>query len=122
MKHCRDCRHLDMEQKSVIGCVCTNTDRKRPTTKNLGHIKYPSTCACKTGFEPREDTELKNNIHDTMFTCPKCHNKTLVPVEEPGVVGIGYHDLCICEECAAELLAEPQFDFTVKFVEVEEID
>lgn len=61
-----------------------------------------------------------NNIHDKVFTCPKCYNETLVPVEEPGVVGIDYHDLCICEECGAELLAEPQFDFTVKFVEPEE--
>lgn len=120
MKHCRDCRYLDMEQKSIIGCVCTNTNRKRPATKNLGYIKYPSTPACKTGFEPREGTEFKNNIHDKVFTCPKCHNKALVPVEEPGVIGIGYHDLCICEECAAELLAEPQFDFTVKFVEQED--
>ena len=79
----------------------------------------------KLGLESKfpwlfSEVKSKNNIHDKVFTCPKCHNKTLVPVEEPGVIGIGYHDLCICEECAAELLAEPQFDFTVKFVEPEE--
>lgn len=66
------------------------------------------------------EVKPENNIHDNAFTCPKCHNKTLVPVEKPGIVGIDYHDLCICEECGAELLAEPQFDFTVKFVEPEE--
>lgn len=64
---------------------------------------------------------MTNNIHDKIFTCPKCHNKTLVPVDgNEDIIGIGYHDLCICEECAAELYAEPQFDFTVKFVELEE--
>lgn len=63
----------------------------------------------------------KNNIHDKVFTCPKCGNKTLVPVEDnEDITGIGWHDLCICEECAAELYSEPQFDFTVKFVELEE--
>lgn len=61
-----------------------------------------------------------SNIHDKVFMCPKCHNRTLVPVEQLSTVGIGYHDLCICEECAAELLAEPQFDFTVRFVEQED--
>lgn len=62
-----------------------------------------------------------NKIIDKVFTCPKCRNKTLVPVEENAdTLGIDYHDLCICEECGAELLAEPQFDYTVKFVEIEE--
>ena len=58
-----------------------------------------------------------NNIHDKVFTCPKCQNRTLYPVEVDDVtrlLGIGYHDLCICDECGAELLAEPQFDNTVK--------
>lgn len=64
---------------------------------------------------------VKNNIRDKVFVCPKCGNKTLIPVEEnSNTLGIDYHDLCICEECAAELYAEPQFDCTVKFVELEE--
>lgn len=64
---------------------------------------------------------MKNNIHDKVFICPKCRNKTLVPVDgNNDRLGIGYHDLCICEECAAELYSEPQFDFTVKFVELDE--
>lgn len=68
---------------------------------------------------------MNNNIHDEVFMCPKCFNKTLyrVPVEEDDIarlIGIGYHDLCICGECAAELYSEPQYDNTVKFVELEE--
>lgn len=44
---------------------------------------------------------MNNNIHDEVFMCPKCFNKTLyrVPVEEDDIarlIGIGYHDLCIC--------------------------
>ena len=59
-----------------------------------------------------------NNIHDKVFTCPQCQNKTLVPVDgNNDITGIGYRDLCICDECAAELYSEPQFDFTVNFVE-----
>lgn len=64
---------------------------------------------------------MENNVRDKVFTCPKCGSKTLVPIEDnTSVPGIGYHDLCICEECGAELYAEPQFDCTVKFVELEE--
>lgn len=45
-----------------------------------------------------------NNIHDKVFTCPKCTNKTLYPVNgNENVVGIDYHEICICDECAAEL-------------------
>lgn len=60
-----------------------------------------------------------NKVRDKIFICPKCGNRTLVPMEEY-TSGVDYHDLCICEECAAELLAEPQWDGTVKFVEPEE--
>lgn len=64
---------------------------------------------------------LKNKVNDKVFICPKCWNKTLYPVDgNEDVLGIGYHDLCICDECAAELYSEPQFDDTVKFVELEE--
>ena len=62
-----------------------------------------------------------NNIHDKVFTCPKCTNKTLYLVNgNEDIIGIGYHELCICEECTAELYSEPQYDNTVKFVEIEE--
>lgn len=62
-----------------------------------------------------------NNIHDRVFICPKCNNKALYPVDgNNDVVGIGYHDLCICDECGAELFSEPQYDNTVNFIDVEE--
>ena len=55
-----------------------------------------------------------NNIHDKVFICPKCSNKTLYPVNgNKDIIGI-------CDECAAELLAEPQFDYSVKFVDIPE--
>ena len=72
-----------------------------------------------------EEAVKLNNIHDSVFVCPKCWNRTLYPVPTDtddirDIIGIGYHDLCICEECGAELLAEPQSDNTVRFVEVGE--
>lgn len=66
---------------------------------------------------------MKNNIHDKVFVCPKCGNKTLYPVGgNNDITGIGYHDLCICDECGTELYSEPQYDFSVNFIEVEEDD
>lgn len=60
-----------------------------------------------------------NNIHDKVFICPKCGNKTLYPInEKEDILGIGYHEVCICDECAAELWSEPQYDSTVKFVDI----
>lgn len=62
-----------------------------------------------------------NNVHDRVFDCPKCTNRALVPVyPSDSPIGIGYHELCICEECCAELYSEPQYDLTVKFVELKE--
>ena len=40
-----------------------------------------------------------NNVHDKVFTCPRCNNKTLYPINgNEDIVGIGYHEICICEE------------------------
>ena len=62
-----------------------------------------------------------NNIHDKVFTCPKCTNKTLYPVNgNENVVGIGYQEICICDECASQLWSEPQYDNTVKIVDIPE--
>jgi uncharacterized protein with PIN domain len=64
---------------------------------------------------------IMNNIHDKVFTCPKCTNKTLYPVNgNKDVVGIEYHDICVCDECGAELWSEQQYDNTVKFVDIPE--
>lgn len=46
---------------------------------------------------------MKNNIHDKVFICPKCTNKSLIPIEYDKVLGIEYGDICICNECGAEL-------------------
>ena len=60
-----------------------------------------------------------NNIHDKVFICPKCRNKTLYPINEnKDPLGIDWHEICICDECGAELFAEPKFDDSVKFVEI----
>ena len=50
------------------------------------------------------------------YTCPKCGNKTLCSTENE----IDFHTLCICEECAAELYSEPQYDGSVKFIGLSE--
>lgn len=84
--------------------------------------------ADEEGEETSEEAVRRNNInniHDGVFVCPKCRNRTLYPVPTDvddirDIIGIGYHDLCICEECGVELLAEPQSDNTVRFVEVGE--
>lgn len=45
----------------------------------------------------------KNNIHDRVFDCPKCTNKTLTPVEHDKILGIGHGDIYICEDCGKNL-------------------
>lgn len=47
---------------------------------------------------------MKNNIH----------------VKTSKILGIGYGDICICEECAVELKARPNYDGTVDFEKIEE--
>ena len=54
---CKDCKWLDMNQKTSVGYVCTNDKRRRAKTRTLGHIKNPTTPACKTGFEQKEVKE-----------------------------------------------------------------
>lgn len=62
-----------------------------------------------------------NSIHDKVFACPKCNNKTLYPVNgNEDTVGIGYHEVCVYDECGTELWSEPQFDNSVKFVDIPE--
>jgi transcription elongation factor Elf1 len=63
---------------------------------------------------------MKNNIHDKVFDCPRCHNRTLVPIKQDKFLGLGYGDILICEECEVELKANPNYDFTVEFEDIEE--
>ncbi len=74
------------------------------------------------------DSNPKNNIHDKVFTCPMCHSKTLYFIElynedynkAREVLGVGHGDIFICDECGAELRAEPTYEGTVKFKKIEE--
>lgn len=72
------------------------------------------------------DLDEKDHINDRhilSFTCPVCHNKTVYDTECDvyAPYDVDYDDLCICEECGAELYARPQFDGTIEFdVSVEE--
>lgn len=59
MAKCRECKHLDLQQKTRSGCcVCTNTNRitysRWGGAKTFSQLKSPSANACKSGFEPRE--------------------------------------------------------------------
>ena len=61
MAQCKDCKYLDFTQKTSVGYVCTNTTRRKTMTwggcKTMGHLKAPTTKACKSGFKPREEQE-----------------------------------------------------------------
>lgn len=62
MNKCKDCKYLDFNQKTSVGYVCTNTDRRMIPYFNgrfghcraLSHLKQPATPACKSGFERKE--------------------------------------------------------------------
>lgn len=58
------------------------------------------------------------------FNCPICHNKAVVDMDNEVYrdIDMGYHDRCICEECGAELLAEPQYRGDPKFISIDEDD
>jgi len=76
-------------------------------------------CIIITGDRKAVNT-MKNNIHDKVFFCPKCTNKTLIPIEPHPILGVSHGDIAICEECAAELKAITHYDGTVDFEEIEE--
>ena len=54
--YCRECIYWAGDETS-IGRRCTNTNRRRGRTRPSGSsdYKYPSTKACKSGFEPLPD-------------------------------------------------------------------
>ena len=60
MSKCRECKHLDLTQRTRSGlCTCMNTNRatyeRWGVVQTLSQLKAPSANACKTGFEPREE-------------------------------------------------------------------
>lgn len=51
------------------------------------------------------------------YKCPVCTNHTLCAADERAEgFGLDFHALCVCEECGAELYAEPHNNNTVSFV------
>lgn len=68
--------------------------------------------------EPVKDVSIEASyIQPFAMICPCCHNKTLYDAENEAFrpSDVDYMDLCICEECAAEVFAVPQYDGTFKF-------
>lgn len=63
----------------------------------------------------KDDHVFRNKIQS--FICPVCHNKSVYDTEKDiyRPYEVDYDDLCICEECGAELYARPQYDGTIKF-------
>ena len=57
-RQCKDCIYLDMNKKTSVGYLCTNTERKIHKEwggyETLSHLKAPTQRACKTGFKPKE--------------------------------------------------------------------
>ena len=65
---CRDCTYLDMNTKTSVGYLCTNTRRKMNRTFQrrgelfgmkfpTSRLKSPSQPACKTGFSPKKEVK-----------------------------------------------------------------
>ena len=53
---CRDCKWLDLTQKTSIGYACTNPDIKHA---RLGYLKQKSAPACKRGFAAKEEAKAE---------------------------------------------------------------
>lgn len=51
---CRDCKWLNTEKKTKVGCLCENPYIHHA---RIGHLKYPSTPACKNGFTMKDGDE-----------------------------------------------------------------
>lgn len=79
------------------------------------HNRYETQELYDTFFESVVNND-KSKIK--MFDCPRCHNKTLVDIDNYVTrnADVDYHDQFVCEECGAELLSEPQFDGTIRFI------
>jgi hypothetical protein len=63
---CKDCKWLDMNKKTTVGCLCTNTTRKMYDQRGryitdlgvpISRLKSPTAPACKTGFEPKGEVD-----------------------------------------------------------------
>lgn len=79
------------------------------------HDRYETQELYDTLFE---SATRNDKLKIKMFDCPRCHNKTLVDIDNYVVrnADVDYHDQFVCDECGAELLSEPQVDGTIRFV------
>lgn len=62
-KKCRDCKWLDLEQKTTVGYMCVNPNI---THARLGYLKQKASPACKRGFEQKIDccSETQEQLSD----------------------------------------------------------
>lgn len=58
-------------------------------------------------------------ISNLSFYCPVCHNKTLYSLENEirSPMDVDYREIFVCDECASEFEAYPQYDGSIKFKE-----
>lgn len=71
---CRDCKWLDWNDKRSVGYACVNPNIVH---RKLGMFKYPSTPACRRGFEIRNETgewcvKRNRNMSLSFYVCSEC--------------------------------------------------
>lgn len=91
---------------------------KRVIKSSTADLKYRR----NINFKSSTDTVISSQIKS--FRCPNCGNLALYSVEQDihKVADVYYHEQFVCDECGAELLAEPQYDGSIKFVMTEDVD
>ena len=90
----------------------------------------PASSDLKRCFKPVEREEVKSASYldhlkknaEMLVICPKCRNYTVVDVDKDSAwkKDFAYGDFCVCEECAAEFKANPQYNGTVVLEDYEE--
>lgn len=63
--------------------------------------------------------DIEAAISNLSFYCPVCHNKTLYSLENEirSPMDVDYREIFVCDECASEFEAYPQYDGSIKFKE-----
>ena len=63
--------------------------------------------------------DIKAATSNLSFYCPRCHNKTLYSLENEirSPMDVDYREIFVCDECASEFEAYPQYDGSIKFKE-----
>lgn len=63
--------------------------------------------------------DIKAATSNLSFYCPICHNKTLYSLENEirSPMDVDYREIFVCDECASEFEAYPQYDGSIKFKE-----